>query len=472
MKKRIFSLVMVLTFIMSAALAGCAPSKDTSSKDASSNSGAAPTDTSDPQNTSTPDLASAEDTTPVTIKTTFYPNEVSPEIIADFQKQYPYINIEVVSADNAKLMAMLAAGNGVDLIRTQGISMVPSYVARGLALPLDSYLENSTVLKKDDFAAVQALYQFDGNVQGQGPVYGFVKDWSVDTTLWINAKIFKDAGVPIPSTDTPLTYAQIADMARQISQKSNGKIFGFVPNLNTSTIAINLASLGKSLWSDDLKTSNFSSPEAKEILQYYVDLQKEGVIPSSAHPVEDGWGGVDFQSDKIGIIQQGYWYGGYLKSNEALKDRLSDFIMLPSPSWEGGKPIPAVTGGTGAIVYAKTEHPDAVWKFCEYFFGGKPAEERAKGGWGLPNLKSMMNLLPSETDFEKSINAVNDLEVQEADLSLIKVNKWAGEAATDPILTKYLDPVTYGKSTLDEATASMDKDISNVILDNMDIAGE
>lgn len=452
MKKRFIAILMVFAL----ALTGCGSNSQKS--DSPSDSG---TDKSGSTNE------------PFTIRTTMGANELSEEQIAEFESQNPGIKVEIVTADDTKLMAMLAAGNPVDVIRTSGMSTVAAYVTRGLCLPLDSYMEKSTVIKKEDFAAVQGIYQFDGQEIGKGPVYGFAKDWSIDNALWINKKLFRDAGVEIPAADKVYSSTELAELSKKLTKKEDGKVsvFGLVLNVGTDPVAINLASIGKSLWSEDMKTSNFSSPEAKSILKYFTDLQMEGYLPSSLNPLSDGWGGTDFMNDKIAIYQQGYWYGGMLRSNEELKDRLDDFVILPAPAWEGGTSIPAVTGGTGAVVYSGTKNPDAVWKFMEYFFAGKPADDRTASGWGLPSFKSKMSLLPNTTDFDKAINEVTNKQMEIANLSVIKVNKFAPANITDPIFTKYLDPVIYGKATLDDATKSMDEEIASVIADAMDVAG-
>jgi len=176
-------------------------------------------------------------------------------------------------------------------------------------------------------------------------------------------------------------------------------------------------------------------------------------------------------SDKIAMFQVGYWYSGLLRSNDKIKDRLNDFVMIPSISWDGGKAMPAVTGGTGAAVYAKTKNPDAVWKFMEWYFAGSPATDRAKSGYGIASLKSLQSLMPASTDWDKALNTVNQKDMAKVDLSEIKTNKYCSETSTDAIITKYLDPVLYGKDTLDNAAAAMDKAVADVISENMDISG-
>jgi multiple sugar transport system substrate-binding protein len=455
MSKRFISISMIFAMLLMLTFSGCQSS-------------------SSPNGSASGSTSKSTASEKFTIKTSLQASELTDEQIKEYETANPNITVERVTADDSKLMAMLAAGNCVDVIRTTGLSTVPSYVTRSLLLPLDSYVEKSTKIKESDFAAVQKIYEFDGTNQGTGHIYGFAKDWSVDTSIFINKKLFKAANVDVPSADTALTSSELAALAKKLTQKANGKVsvFGWVVPIATSQIEVNLASLGKSLWSDDLKTSKFSSAEVKSILQYYVDLAKEGYIASDANPTADGWGGTDFMADKIAMFQVGYWYSGMLRANDKIKDRLSDFVMIPSMSWDGGKAIPACTGGTGCCVYSKTKNPDAVWNFMEWYFIGEPATTRAKSGYGIASFKSLQSLMPSTTDWDKTLNAVNEKEMASVDLSEIKTNKYCSETSSDAIITKYLDPVLYGKATLDEATASMDKDVADVISSGMDIAGD
>jgi len=261
MSKRIISITMVCSMLLMLALPGCQSSPSVNATVPVASAASSAQNTSDASSTST----SSEK---FTIKTSLQAGELSDDQIKEYEAANTNITIERVTADDSKLMAMLAAGNAVDVIRTTGLSTIPTYVSRGLLLPLDSYIEKSTAMKASDFTEVEKLYEFDGTNQGTGHVYGFAKDWSVDTSVFINKKLFKAANVEIPSLDTPLTSSQIGELAKKLTQKSNGKVsvFGYVVPINTSQIEVNLASLGKSLWSDDLKASRFSSSEVKSIL--------------------------------------------------------------------------------------------------------------------------------------------------------------------------------------------------------------
>ena len=99
MKKSTISLAATLLLVASVTLSGCG-SGSSSSADTQGNSG---TNAS----TSTNDKAPAE---AVTIRTTMPPGELSDDQIKEFEKENPNIHVELVPADETKLMAMIASG--------------------------------------------------------------------------------------------------------------------------------------------------------------------------------------------------------------------------------------------------------------------------------------------------------------------------------------------------------------------------
>jgi len=67
---------------------------------------------------------------------------------------------------------MLAAGNPPDLVRDAGTDVTPYIASQGLALNLDSYFAQSTIIKESDIMPVNDVWKWDGKQQGQGSRYG------------------------------------------------------------------------------------------------------------------------------------------------------------------------------------------------------------------------------------------------------------------------------------------------------------
>lgn len=130
--------------------------------------------------------------------------------------------------------------------------------------------------------------------------------------------------------------------------------------------------------------------------------------------------------------------------------------MLPAPIADGGKRVSPTGGATGAIINKETKHPDEAWKVYEWFFGGKPAEDRTKSGWGLPAFKHLFPMIPQETAFDKKTYAVLQDELKYSDNS-IEINPYLLNGDK-----KQLTPVYFGKATLDDAMIALNKDANKI----------
>ncbi|MFD0716157.1 ABC transporter substrate-binding protein [Paenibacillus sp. GCM10027626] len=414
----------------------------------------------------------------VTIRIHLAEGEISKEQIETFEAEHPNIDLERVDTDFNKLMGQIAANSDTtpDIFRLMGASEFPFYASRGLALNLQPYFDKSKYFKPDDLIETTNIYRWDGKVSGKGDIYGFPKDWAPDFTLFINKKAFEAAGIPIPSDKEPLTWEKVMEYAEKMTVKEGSKItqWGIYDpliggiGLNQDIMLAQLSSLGQSLYTADNNEIVLNSPEAKRVVQYWVDAVKKPIGPSllhseAAHPVEL------FAQNKIGMIMVGYWFSGLLRSNDLTKNRLDDFMMLPAPVMSGGKRVEATRSGTGGIIYSKTKHPEEAWTVFEWFYGGKPADERAKSGWGLPSFKSKIDLLPKETNFDKQTYGVITDALNE--LSTLPYNPYISATAFGTLLDKYMTPVFFDKDTADGAIDKIAKEVKIQIRENKDIVG-
>ncbi|GCE29858.1 hypothetical protein KDA_53420 [Dictyobacter alpinus] len=144
--------------------------------------------------------------------------------IATFQKQHPLIHIKRLDFDKNRLSSMLAAGTPPDIVKTPGGPDISNLAARGAAKDLSQYFAQSSLLKESDLQPVCDLYRWDGKQQGKGPRYGMPHDWSQDTMYWADTAVFKRAGVPVPSTDKPLTFDALLDLGKRLTVRQGSKI--------------------------------------------------------------------------------------------------------------------------------------------------------------------------------------------------------------------------------------------------------
>jgi multiple sugar transport system substrate-binding protein len=349
----------------------------------------------------------------VTLTVMYKNNELTKEHIADFEAKNPGIKISFIEFDDTRLNAMLASNEPPDFVRAPAVGSAKTN-AEGLAAELDSYLDKSTVLKKDNLLAVNDGFRWDGKRVGQGPYYGLVKDWSQDATLWYNPAMFEEAKIPLLSTTEAISYDELLEIGKKLTKKSGGKtqVYGFgvewAWNLS-APISMMILQQGGELYNSDLTETDMTTPQALRALKWYVDFAQAGVGPTSLDPAPDGADLSLFLAKRMAITQDGFWYGGnFVKEADEVKKNVA---MAPAPVM-GDKRISPTYVGWGAYIPAKAKHKDEAWKLMEYFMAGPPSEERAKSGWGLPALKSQMSLLPQELPYQKQAFKTQQNELQ------------------------------------------------------------
>lgn len=362
-------------------------------------------------------------------------SEIKPEELEPFHAANPKIKITLVPADNTRLNAMLAAGNPPDVVRGLGALQTPYLAARKIAAKLDDYVAKSTLLPASDLDPVNDVWRFDGKKQGAGPRYGIAKDYSQDQMFWFNSKVFDDAKVALPSLTEPLSYEAWLDLGRRLTRKAGSQtdVFGLDPspsNHFAHLIGMTQAAGGR-IFSEDLTKVDFSSPEARRVLQFYVDFVKADIGPSLVKPPPAGGSGPLYKANRLAMISAGYWYGGGLVS-----DPVGETSRLaPAPQYGGVRVSPCYSA-TGYWIAEKSQHKDDAWRFLEWYLGGDPAKTRAGSGWGIPTRKSLRPSLPTAKPFQQEA-----LKTQTAELShfsTLTFSPYAKVDAIDAILTQQL----------------------------------
>jgi multiple sugar transport system substrate-binding protein len=355
-------------------------------------------------------------------------DDISTELIQQAQKELG-IRITVVADDITRLIAMLTSGRPPDLVRGIGALDTPYFVARGVAENLDPYFARSTVLDVDDLDPANDLWRYDGTTQGKGPRYGMAKDFSQDAMYWYDTSHFDTAGVEYPSDTEPITYEEWLDKARRLVRRKNGQTSVYGGSYNGLGLGILFTSMtaaaGGSLFSADFSRVDFTTPEARRALTWYVDYAKAKVGPSLIQPNPDGWDGPTYVADRMAMSGNGYWLGGMINAEPKVA-KVSR--LAPAPVFEGGPRLSSCQGGTGMWMPRKARNKDAAWRVFEWFFGEGPAKARAEGGWGIPTLKSLRPLMPDKEDHQKRV-----LKVQKAELKHFSVTPFTPYAKWDAL---------------------------------------
>jgi multiple sugar transport system substrate-binding protein len=395
-------------------------------------------------------------------------HEFTEDMVTAFEEENPGITVEVVDGeDNTRFYAMVAAGTPPDMYRLQAPS-IPGLLARDLLYDVTPYFEASEMIDVNDLAAANLYYRAEGPLEiGTGKIYGMVKDFSPDNTIFANTALFADAGLSAPDDTVALTYDQVMELAEETTIFEGDRMlqygYGYENGWVDRFWMVMLAESGQNLYTDDYSKIVISGNEdTMAIAKWYYDMAEKGVTPSPQNPSPAGWFGNDFTGNTAAMAHYGFWYSAMAESD----DNRGNVMMLPAPTWTGTRNDPTVTA-TGAVVISATEVPDATFVVFEYYHAGAPAVDRAGSGWGVPAFKSWNDKIPQESDFQKQAFEVLKGEL-DLDSKPLQFNPFIGETVVSEAWSKYLDQALVGDITFEEMIAGVEEETNLAISEGID----
>jgi multiple sugar transport system substrate-binding protein len=425
--------------------------------------------------------ASAPDAAEINIEYMMFDAELTPAEIEQFQTANPGITITRVEPDATSYFARLAAGTPPDIFRLQA-PQFPQLLSQKIPLNLQAYIDVSDVIKVDDLAPANNYYRSSGGALdiGDGDVYGLVKDWSPDLTIWANLDAIEEAGLPAPSFTEPLDYVDVRAYAEQVAKFEGDRVVMRGFDINAPWIEriwmVWLEGLESPLFSEDFtKMDLVENEEARQAVEYHYQLAADKLSSSPISP-SPSWPGQDFANGELALVQYGFWYSGGLDiwSNDIVKPKMEEgrIVMLPSPTWKGVRRGPTITA-TGSIVTGATQHPDEAYQVFEWYNAREPAENRAASGWGVPALQSMYAQIPKEGTYRSQVWSVLEQEMNFADTT-VRFNPYlqGGEpGVVASLFIQFYEQALNGEITFDEMLQQIESETNLAIQDGIDRIG-
>lgn len=207
-----------------------------------------------------------------------------------------------------KVIVQSLAGVGPDLFDTNANNL-PVLVAADVAWDITDELKKRGVdVERDAWAATLP------HVRWNGRLYGIPSN-ACTNALFINKKLFDDAGLPYPSG--PWTWEKFLPLAQKLTvrdERGKAKQFGFL--MDWWLWPQFVLQWGGQLYSDDGTRCTLDSPEAIAGVQFLHDLiYKYRVMPSpveeSAMATQGGWGSgtiTQFGGNRAAMALGGRWW--------------------------------------------------------------------------------------------------------------------------------------------------------------------
>ncbi|MET4643972.1 extracellular solute-binding protein [Streptomyces sp. NBC_01724] len=356
-------------------------------------------------------------------------DKVFKKIAEDFEKQHPkvdvkYVNVPFGEAQNKFKNAAQSGSGAPDVIRSE-VAWTPEFADLGYLAPLDG---TPALQKADDF-----LKQAAASTKYNGKTYAVPQ--VIDSMgIFYNKKIFKEAGVEVPTT-----VDQLKTVSKKIKEKT-GKTGLYLRGDDAYWFLSFLYGEGGDLVDASTKSVTVDNPEGVKAMKVVKDLVDSGAAKTDA---TDGWENMQssFKDGKVAMIINGPWAVADTYAGTEFKDK-ANLGVAPVPAGSAAQGAPQ--GGHNLAVYAGSKNLDASYAFVDYMTSTKTQAQVTKE----------LNLLPTRTS-AYSEEAVVDNEIVGFFKPVVETaveRPWIPETGSlfAPLVTEYTKVLT-GQTTPEKA---------------------
>jgi multiple sugar transport system substrate-binding protein len=327
--------------------------------------------------------------------------EILDQIVWRFENAHPGTKVNFISSTQAeygqKLQAQLAANQLPDVFYL-GPGDVRQYVDNKKVLDLAPYVQNVTGVDFNDlYESAVDTYRYDGNTLGQGAaIWALPKDFGPFAFAY-NKDMFKEAGIPLPSTEKPYNWQEFMDVCEKLTRDTDGdgEIDKFGTGLNPRWALIQFIWGNGADFIDSTHTKvTITDPKFVEALQFWANMTVGGttiagktyapVTPSAA------------QSQSLDTYQRwlkgdlGFFPAGPWDLAAFNKTLAFEYDLIPWPVHTDANQTATYRGGVGYAVAANSKKPQLAAELALYLSADKEANQMyCDLDLQIPNLKSL-----------------------------------------------------------------------------------
>ncbi|WP_017715861.1 ABC transporter substrate-binding protein [Kamptonema formosum] len=360
-------------------------------------------------------------------------------LIASFESENPDIKVRWVdvpwSAMESKILAAVSAKTAPDVVNLNP-NFASLLAGRNAWLYLDSKVPPTV---RDQYLPnIWKASTLDGK--------SFGIPWYLTTRITIyNTQILQQAGITSP----PATYAQLAEAAKQIKQKTGKYAFfvTFVPE-DSAEVLESLVQMGVQLVDSQGKAA-FNTPEGKAAFQYWADLYKNGLLPKEALTQGHRRAIELYQAGEIAFLNSGPQFFKTIAQNAPAVAQVS--AAAPEITGPTGKKNVAVMN---LSIPQSTDQPDAALKFALFVTNDKNQLAFAKAANVLPSTKEALKdsffTAPAQPTPVDKARVVSASQLKDAEV-LIPAMKDINQL--QKIIYDNLQAAMLGEKTVEQAVA-------------------
>ncbi|GGY53695.1 extracellular solute-binding protein [Streptomyces omiyaensis] len=278
-------------------------------------------------------------------------DKVFKKLAEDFTKKHPkvtvkYVNVPFGEAQNKFKNAAQSGSGAPDVIRSE-VAWTPEFADLGYLAPLDG---TAALKDQGDF-----LEQAAASTKYNGKTYAVPQ--VIDSMgIFYNKKIFKEAGVEVPTS-----IADLKTVSATIKEKT-GKTGLYLRGDDPYWFLSFLYGEGGDMVDADSKKVTFDDPAGVKAFKTVKDLVDSKAAITDA---TNGWDNMQaaFKDGKVAMMINGPWAVADTYAGKEFADK-ANLGIAPVPAGSAGQGAPQ--GGHNLAVYAGSKNLDASYAFAEY----------------------------------------------------------------------------------------------------------
>jgi multiple sugar transport system substrate-binding protein len=276
------------------------------------------------------------------------------------------VKYEFIGTDfNAVVFTNLASDEPYDVI-TYNADYVPQYLEREVLMPLNPFIEADNYDLTNIVPSALEQWTYDGEI------YGLTADMG-SFHAYFNYELFEEAGLTPPKPTDDWTWDQLKDWCEALTVKDGDQIvqYGMVAGTNWSFEFWPYLT-GMKVFDDELTKSNFADPKIIEAFDFYQGLMHDSECALKPGATQTGPNDI-FLSGQAGILIDGTWQVGYLRSKKDEVEFKWDVGMLPHNGNADEYFVPNFTAGW--VIPKNAQDPQASWEAMKWYAGDTFGEE-------------------------------------------------------------------------------------------------
>ncbi|HEY9647460.1 MAG TPA: sugar ABC transporter substrate-binding protein [Chroococcidiopsis sp.] len=362
------------------------------------------------------------------------------QLIASFESENPGVKVRWVDVPwaemQSKILTAVSGGTAPDVV-----NLNPDFAAQlaGKGAWLDLNKAVPPDVQDDYLPKIWQASQLEGET--------FALPWYLTTSVSIyNTDLFQQAGISQP----PATYAELAQVAKQVKEKTGKYAYfiTFVPEDSAQALQ-SLVQMGVQLIDAD-GNAGFNTPAGKAAFQYWTDLYQQQLLPQEVLTQGHRRAIELYQAGETAILSSGAEFLKTIATNAPAIAQVS--ASSPQLTGETGKKSVAVMN---LLVPKDTDQPEAAVKFALYVTNNANQLAFAKAANVLPSTVEAVNdpyfttLPDSATPVEKA-RSISAKQLAETEILLPTIEDIK---ELQKIVYDNLQAAMLGQKTVDQAVA-------------------